>query len=275
MGKLTGKWGTMADVNEMQFSSKPKYHDLYDFGFRWYSPDLDRFLTVDPIQEWGGINLYRAVFNNPLRYVDPLGLQVTPGYFSQTPVFSYTPLDPNNLAAPNAPPISISPNNTPDAPVLSPGNPNAEPYIPPPSPLQYQSLTDIMGNGSELTPDQAQAVATPIVMFLPLPVPKVPVECPAAAAKAAELAAALEQRAAALKALQTAEKNLAEAQNNLETAMQAVNQAGQQAGKNSVAFQQAQQAVSSADNQVSYWARAAINAQDAWQNANAAVLRTR
>jgi RHS repeat-associated protein len=74
-GKLIGKWGTMADVNEMQFSSKPKYHDLYDFGFRWYSPDLGRWPNQDPIQERGGINLYRAVRNNPVNIFDPLGLQ--------------------------------------------------------------------------------------------------------------------------------------------------------------------------------------------------------
>jgi RHS repeat-associated protein len=74
-GKLTGMWGSLAPANEMRFSSKPSYHDIYDFGFRWYVPDLDRFSNQDPLQEAGGINLYRLGFNNPLHYIDRFGLQ--------------------------------------------------------------------------------------------------------------------------------------------------------------------------------------------------------
>ncbi len=73
-GKLIGQWGSLAPVNTMQYSSKPTYRGLVDFGLRWYSPDLARWLTTDPLQERGGINLYRFVRNNPLRYVDPWGL---------------------------------------------------------------------------------------------------------------------------------------------------------------------------------------------------------
>ena len=47
-GKSLGQWGTMANANTMQFSSKPKYRDIYDFGFRWYFPDFDRWLNRDP-----------------------------------------------------------------------------------------------------------------------------------------------------------------------------------------------------------------------------------
>lgn len=43
------------------------------FPRRSYLPELERFTSVDPVQERGGINLYRFVKNNPLRYVDPLG----------------------------------------------------------------------------------------------------------------------------------------------------------------------------------------------------------
>lgn len=72
-GKLLGKWGATADANTMRFSSKPNYRDIYDFGFRPYSADFDRFLNPDPIQEAGGFNLYRFVRNNPINFVDPLG----------------------------------------------------------------------------------------------------------------------------------------------------------------------------------------------------------
>ena len=42
---------------------------------RAYSPVLGRFISRDPIAEMGGINLYGYVSNNPLRFVDPGGLQ--------------------------------------------------------------------------------------------------------------------------------------------------------------------------------------------------------
>lgn len=76
-GKLTGMWGTMAPANEMRFSSKP-YNPLtddYDYGFRRYRPDLQRWSNRDPIQEWGGINLFGFVGNKPLNAIDFLGLQ--------------------------------------------------------------------------------------------------------------------------------------------------------------------------------------------------------
>jgi len=41
---------------------------------RWYDPDFARWLTKDPIGERGGLNLYGFVGNNPVSYVDILGL---------------------------------------------------------------------------------------------------------------------------------------------------------------------------------------------------------
>lgn len=40
----------------------------------FYSPDTGRWLNRDPIQEDGGLNLYRYVANNPINEIDPLGL---------------------------------------------------------------------------------------------------------------------------------------------------------------------------------------------------------
>jgi RHS repeat-associated protein len=75
-GNIIGKWGPLADVNRYRFSSKEVHPQsgLYYYGVRFYEPNLQRWLNRDPIGEAGGVNLYRANFNNPLRYVDPWGL---------------------------------------------------------------------------------------------------------------------------------------------------------------------------------------------------------
>jgi RHS repeat-associated protein len=55
-----------------------KYTDvetgLVYFGYRYYSPELGRFINRDPIAETGGINLYAFVQNNPINQYDLLGL---------------------------------------------------------------------------------------------------------------------------------------------------------------------------------------------------------
>ena len=42
--------------------------ELYDYGFRDYSPATARFTSVDPIRD--GRNWYCYVFNDPVNYVD-------------------------------------------------------------------------------------------------------------------------------------------------------------------------------------------------------------
>jgi RHS repeat-associated protein len=44
---------------------------------RYYHPQLQRFVAEDPIRFRGGVNFYSYVANNPLRWIDPLGLDVT------------------------------------------------------------------------------------------------------------------------------------------------------------------------------------------------------
>ena len=44
------------------------------YGFRFYSPGQGRFLNRDPIEEQGGLNLYAFVGNDPVNYIDYLGL---------------------------------------------------------------------------------------------------------------------------------------------------------------------------------------------------------
>jgi RHS repeat-associated protein len=62
-GKLLNSQGPLADENPFRFSSE--YFDqetgLVYYNFRYYSPDLGRWLSRDPIEEEGGVNLYAMV----------------------------------------------------------------------------------------------------------------------------------------------------------------------------------------------------------------------
>ena len=46
-------------------------------GHRYYSPDLARWLTRDPLGYEGGINVYAYCENDPVNGIDPSGLQLT------------------------------------------------------------------------------------------------------------------------------------------------------------------------------------------------------
>ncbi|MFC1643461.1 RHS repeat domain-containing protein [Chlamydiota bacterium] len=48
--------------------------NLYYYRARYYDPDIGRFLSADPLGYYDSMNLYSYVNNNPLNWVDPLGL---------------------------------------------------------------------------------------------------------------------------------------------------------------------------------------------------------
>ncbi len=51
---------------------------LYYYRARYYSPELQRFISEDPIRLKGGdINFFSYVGNRPINFTDPLGLEVT------------------------------------------------------------------------------------------------------------------------------------------------------------------------------------------------------
>ena len=83
-GELIGATGPLAFINPFLFSTK--YRDLetgfYDYGHRYYNPSSGRWPNSDPIQENGGINLYKFVRNQPITHYDSRGLYDSPGSFS-------------------------------------------------------------------------------------------------------------------------------------------------------------------------------------------------
>ena len=77
--------GPMVDRFSFRFMTK-RYDaalGLYDFGARWYSPVLHRWLNRDPIAERGGLNIYAFCRNDPINNYDKDGCAY----------FAYRPLD--------------------------------------------------------------------------------------------------------------------------------------------------------------------------------------
>jgi RHS repeat-associated protein len=75
-GNTIAKGGAMVDVFHFWYSTKYLDHDtgLYYYGYRYYSPMLQRWINRDPIEERGGVNPYGFVGNEPVNSWDRLGL---------------------------------------------------------------------------------------------------------------------------------------------------------------------------------------------------------
>lgn len=64
-----------ASNNPFQYTGRENDNTgLYYYRARYYSPELQRYVSEDPIRLRGGINFYRYVGNSPVNYIDPLGL---------------------------------------------------------------------------------------------------------------------------------------------------------------------------------------------------------
>jgi RHS repeat-associated protein len=77
-GNTLRESGGAAAANCARFSTK--YTDLETglvyYGRRFYAPSTGRWLSRDPIEEQGGLNLYGFVRNNPLSLLDYLGMDL-------------------------------------------------------------------------------------------------------------------------------------------------------------------------------------------------------
>lgn len=75
-GRTLEASGSQANDNPYRYSTKA-YHavsGLYDYGLRFYSPGLGRWINRDPIGTFGGLNIYQFVANSPTNGVDAYGL---------------------------------------------------------------------------------------------------------------------------------------------------------------------------------------------------------
>ncbi len=74
-GQTLRATGPLARLNPFRFSTK--WHEdetgNVHYEYRDYQPPLGRWLSRDPIDEYGGVNLYSFVGDDPANVVDPLG----------------------------------------------------------------------------------------------------------------------------------------------------------------------------------------------------------
>src|SRR5262249_32183104 len=76
-GNLIFKTGSLPDTNVYRFSSKEIHLNsgLYYYLYRFYDPNLQRWINMDPVGERGGVNLYCFVVNQPTRFMDRWGFE--------------------------------------------------------------------------------------------------------------------------------------------------------------------------------------------------------
>lgn len=71
------------DKDTVKFEYNPRFPgqyfdketNLHYNGFRDYEPRTGRYVEADPMGLWGGDNVYTYGLNNPLSFIDPLGLE--------------------------------------------------------------------------------------------------------------------------------------------------------------------------------------------------------
>jgi RHS repeat-associated protein len=72
--------GVMARNNPFRFSTKydDDESDLLYYGLRYYKPSTEMWLNRDPLEEYGGLNLYCFVRNDSIDSIDLVGLKNVP-----------------------------------------------------------------------------------------------------------------------------------------------------------------------------------------------------
>ncbi|WP_176014921.1 RHS repeat domain-containing protein [Victivallis sp. Marseille-Q1083] len=79
-GRTVSSSGAEADNFTYRFSTKPvDGNGLYYYGYRYYDPQHGRWISRDPLEEEGGVNLYGFIQNNGVNYFDFLGMSIWTG----------------------------------------------------------------------------------------------------------------------------------------------------------------------------------------------------
>ena len=76
-GNTVAQSGNLADTFTHCFSTKPwcKITGVLHYQKRLFSPRLGCWLTRDPTEEYGGLNLYAFCVNDAVNSIDPVGLE--------------------------------------------------------------------------------------------------------------------------------------------------------------------------------------------------------
>jgi RHS repeat-associated protein len=79
-GNNISQSGELVDIFNNRFSTKhfDAETGMYYYGYRFYLPELGRWLNRDPFREMGGLNLNALKYNDVLNNVDRLGLYISP-----------------------------------------------------------------------------------------------------------------------------------------------------------------------------------------------------
>jgi RHS repeat-associated protein len=84
-GELLRETGLLAHQNPLRFSTK--YWDeesgLVYYNYRYYNPVVGKWISRDPLEEKGGLNLLAFVVNNPITTIDTNGKDYFSDFFSQ------------------------------------------------------------------------------------------------------------------------------------------------------------------------------------------------
>jgi RHS repeat-associated protein len=186
-GNLISGSGPLYGLNRYRFSSKEIHvgSGMYYYGYRFYDPNLQRWINRDPVEEAGGINLFSFAGNCPRGWIDAFGLAIFPPDF-------IGPLQPGDSRIPNPPP------NIPGGPwtwLRNPQNPRGGAFYGPKGPGgrrpictyapagtvnnnkdPYWKKNDGSGNtqrydqnGNPISPDQAHPGSNPPVPYTILP----------------------------------------------------------------------------------------------------------